>query len=81
LTCRGNGVASAEHLNGQRGHEIRTSGRQNGTGFPYNGLENRRPALGGGAGSACTRLQSAKTVAGRTHYHYYIRDAKNIWTG
>ena len=27
-----------KHLNGQRGHEKRTSGRQNGTGFPGNGL-------------------------------------------
>jgi hypothetical protein len=32
------GVASAEHLNGRRGHEISTSGRQNGTGFQGNGL-------------------------------------------
>jgi hypothetical protein len=36
LTCRGIGVASAEQFNGRRGHEIRTSGRQNGTGFPGN---------------------------------------------
>ena len=27
-----------KHPNGRRGHEIRTSGRQNGTGFPCNGL-------------------------------------------
>jgi hypothetical protein len=27
LTCRGIGVASAEHLIGQHGYEIRTSGR------------------------------------------------------
>jgi hypothetical protein len=39
LTCRVIGVASAEHLNGRRGHEIRTSGRQNGTGFSGNGLD------------------------------------------
>jgi len=38
LTCRGIGVALTEHLNGQRGYEIRTSGRLTGTGFKCNGL-------------------------------------------
>jgi hypothetical protein len=44
LTCRDIGVASAQHLSGRRGHEIRTSGRQNGTGFQGNGL-GLRPRL------------------------------------
>jgi len=33
LTCRVIGVASAEQPNGRRGHEFRTSARQNGTSF------------------------------------------------
>jgi hypothetical protein len=38
LTNRGIGVASAEHLSGQLGYDFRKSGRQNGTGFPGDGL-------------------------------------------
>jgi hypothetical protein len=33
------GVASPEHQKGQRGYEISTSERQNGTGFNGNGLQ------------------------------------------
>jgi hypothetical protein len=36
------GVASAEQFNGQSGYDFRKSGRQNGTGFPGNGLGLRR---------------------------------------
>lgn len=38
LTCRLISVALAELFNGRRGHVIRTSARQNGTGFQGNGL-------------------------------------------
>ena len=41
LTCRGIGVGSAEQLSGQRGYEFKKSERQNGTGFPCNGMELR----------------------------------------
>ena len=77
LTCRVIGVALAKPPSGRRGHEIRTSARQNGTGLQVHATMPRRRRYGSAAvpGCGCGRRLAASSNTGRDARPTRRRDA------